>query len=61
MAFHKLKKDKCWIIKAYDRLDIQARLSLGLKTVTFRRLYEKVQYLDKCLIFRKEILYQKDY
>ena len=53
MAFYRFKKKKCWIIKAYERQSGKtiAWVTDARDTSTFRRLYEKVQHLEKCLFY----------
>jgi insertion element IS1 protein InsB len=56
VAFHWLKKNKKWIIKAVDR---GARRTVawvigGRDAATFQRLYDKIKHLKNCLFYTDE-------
>ena len=53
MAFHRLEKNKLWLIKAIDRYTGRPiAWVLGSRdTKTFRRLYEKVKHCRYCVFF----------
>ena len=53
MAFHRLKKNKKWLIKALDRGSERtvAWVIGGRDAATFRRLYEKVKHLKECIFY----------
>lgn len=53
MAFHRVKKNKIWIIKAVDR---RTRRTVAWvvghrDAATFQRLYDKVKHLTTCLFY----------
>ncbi|MGH8499033.1 MAG: IS1 family transposase [Methylococcales bacterium] len=53
MAFHWVKKNKKWIIKAVDRSTGRTvAWVLGNRdTATFRKLYDKVKHLTGCIFY----------
>ncbi len=53
MAFHRIKKNKKWIIKALDRASERtvAWVIGGRDAATFKRLYAKVQHLKGCIFY----------
>ena len=53
MAFHRIKKNKKWIIKALDRASERtvAWVIGGRDAATFQRLYAKVQHLKGCIFY----------
>jgi insertion element IS1 protein InsB len=53
VAFHRLKKKKCWVIKALDRRTRRtvAWVLGGRDAGTFRRLYDKVRHLKQCVYY----------
>ena len=53
VAFHRVKKNKAWIIKALDRGTRRTvAWVLGRRdSATFRRLYEKVRHLKGCVFY----------
>ena len=53
MAFHRLKKNKIWIIKALDRSTGRtvAWVTGGRDAATFRKLYDQVKHLNKCVFY----------
>jgi insertion element IS1 protein InsB len=53
VAFHQGKKNKLWLIKAIDRRRRRtvAWVLGGRDTATFRRLYNKVKHLTKCIFY----------
>ena len=53
MAFHRVKKNKTWIIKALDRTSKRtvAWMLGGRDAATFQRLYKKVKHLNECMFY----------
>ena len=53
MAFHRIKKNKKWIIKALDRASERtvAWVIGGRDAATFKRLYAKVKHLKGCIFY----------
>ncbi len=53
MAFHRIKKNKKWIIKALDRTSERTVVWVlgGRDAETFQRLYEKVKHLNGCMFY----------
>ena len=53
MAFHRVKKNKTWIIKAVDRSTGRtvARVIGSRDAATFQRLYDKVKHLTDCIFY----------
>ena len=53
MAFHRIKKNKKWIIKALDRTSERtvAWVLGGRDAATFKRLYDKVKHLKECIFY----------
>lgn len=53
MAFHRLKKNKIWIIKAVDRSTGRtvAWVVGGRDAASFGRLYDKVKHLTDCTFY----------
>ena len=53
MAFHRLKKNKLWLIKAIDRYTGRpiAWVLGGRDTAAFRRLYDKIKHCRYCMFF----------
>ncbi|MGH8428680.1 MAG: IS1 family transposase [Gammaproteobacteria bacterium] len=53
MAFHRLKKNKIWIIKAVDRASRRtvAWVVGGRDAATFQQLYDKVKHLTDCIFY----------
>ena len=53
MAFHRLKKNKIWIIKALDRSTGRTAVWVtgGRDAATFRKLHDQVKHLNKCVFY----------
>jgi insertion element IS1 protein InsB len=53
VAFHRVKKNKTWIIKAVDRSTGRtvAWVIGGRDAATFQRLYDKVKHLTDCIFY----------
>jgi insertion element IS1 protein InsB len=53
VAFHWIKKNKIWVIKAVDRRTRRTvAWVLGNRdTATFQRLYDKVKHLEQCVFY----------
>ena len=53
MAFHRIKKNKKWTIKALDRTSERtvAWVIGGRDAATFKRLYDKVKHLKECIFY----------
>ena len=56
MAFHRIKKNKKWIIKALDRASERpvAWVIGGRDAATFKRLYAKVHHLKGCIFYTED-------
>ncbi len=56
MAFYRLKKNKCWLLKAVSRQTGRtlAWVIGGRDVATFERLYEKVKHLETCEFYTDE-------
>jgi len=53
VTFHRVKKNKKWVIKALDRASKRtvAWVLGGRDAATFQRLYEKVKHLKGCMFY----------
>jgi insertion element IS1 protein InsB len=53
VAFHRLKKNKLWLLKAVDRTSRRtvAWVLGGRDAATFQRLYDKVKHLTHCIFY----------
>jgi insertion element IS1 protein InsB len=53
VAFHRLKKNKLWLLKTVDRASRRtgAWVLGGRDTATSQRLYDKVKHLTGCIFY----------